>query len=46
MRQQRVVKAVRKTGGRRDQQDSGAAPETRERPEIRKDIHRTWWPDA
>lgn len=46
MRQQRVEKTVRKSGGRRGEQDSGAASGPRERPEIRKDIHKTWWPEG
>jgi hypothetical protein len=47
MRRVTINKPVAKTSTtRRQQRDDAAAAERRhDRPEVRKDIRRTWWPD-
>ncbi|MFI9775183.1 hypothetical protein ACIHCV_10765 [Streptomyces sp. NPDC051956] len=47
MRRVTINKPVAKTSTtRRQRQDDDAATERRhDRPEVRKDIRRTWWPD-
>ncbi|MFP3990289.1 hypothetical protein U9R90_23030 [Streptomyces sp. E11-3] len=44
MRRQTVQKPVRKTASRR--QRDRAEEAARPRPEIRKDVRSTWWPDG
>ncbi|MEU6810740.1 hypothetical protein [Streptomyces sp. NPDC046831] len=44
MRRVTVQKPLRKTDTRRAGEEAEARPAGR--PEVRKDIARTWWPDA
>lgn len=44
MRRVTVRKPLKKTDVRRVREEADASP--CERPEIRKDIARTWWPEA
>jgi hypothetical protein len=44
MPQQRVYKPVRKPATERAQQDKNDAPSGRQ--EVRKDVRKTWWPEA
>ncbi|MFE2584947.1 hypothetical protein [Streptomyces sp. NPDC059378] len=44
MRRITVQKPLRKTDSRRVREDAEARPA--QRPEVRKDIARTWWPDG
>ncbi|MFB7335591.1 hypothetical protein FNH09_21140 [Streptomyces adustus] len=44
MRRITVQKPLRKTDGRRVREDAEARPD--QRPEVRKEIARTWWPDG
>jgi hypothetical protein len=44
MRRTTVQKPLRKSDSRRVREESDERPA--ERPEVRKDIHRTWWPDG
>ncbi|WP_279576809.1 hypothetical protein [Streptomyces sp. GC420] len=43
MRRETVRRPVRKTGSRRVRED---AEQIAERPEVRKDIRRIWWPES
>ncbi|MEV4450317.1 MULTISPECIES: hypothetical protein [Streptomyces] len=43
MRRVTVQKPLRKLESRRVRDKADERPA--ERPEVRKDIHRTWWPD-
>ncbi|MCX4646414.1 hypothetical protein ACFC18_16605 [Streptomyces sp. NPDC056121] len=46
MRRVTINKPVAKTSTtRRQQQEDAAAERRHDRPEVRKDIRRTWWPD-
>lgn len=45
MRRVTVHKPLRKTESRRMRDETEETPTT-ERPEVRKDIARTWWPDG
>ncbi|MFD9440212.1 hypothetical protein ACFWBR_14090 [Streptomyces sp. NPDC060006] len=44
MRRVTVQKPLKKSESRRVREEAEQRPT--ERPEIRKDIHRTWWPDG
>ncbi|GHA11033.1 hypothetical protein ACFOOM_26615 [Streptomyces echinoruber] len=44
MRRMTVQKPLRKTDARRVREETDEYPA--ERPEIRRDIARTWWPDG
>jgi hypothetical protein len=44
MRRTTVQKPLRKSDSRRVREEADERPA--ERPEVRKDIHRTWWPDG
>ncbi|MFE4251128.1 hypothetical protein ACFRU3_16840 [Streptomyces sp. NPDC056910] len=45
MRRVTINKPVAKTSTTRRQQQEDAAERRDDRPEVRKDIRRTWWPD-
>ncbi|MEV6699750.1 hypothetical protein AB0M68_21730 [Streptomyces sp. NPDC051453] len=46
MRRVTINKPVAKTSTtRRQQQEEAAAERRHDRPEVRQDIRRTWWPD-
>ncbi|MCX4232551.1 hypothetical protein ACH4Y0_11035 [Streptomyces sp. NPDC020707] len=44
MRRVTLQKPLKKSDSRRVPEEAGQRPA--ERPEIRKDIRRTWWPDG
>ncbi|WP_267899366.1 hypothetical protein [Streptomyces triticagri] len=44
MRRQTVQKPIQRPASRRERELREEA--ARPRPEIRRDIHRTWWPDG
>ncbi|MEV0175964.1 hypothetical protein AB0I00_33250 [Streptomyces sp. NPDC050803] len=44
MRRMTVQKPLKKTDSRRLREESDERPTAR--PEVRKDIARTWWPDG
>ncbi|WP_268893782.1 MULTISPECIES: hypothetical protein [Streptomyces] len=44
MRRTTVQKPLKKSDPRRVREEADQRPA--ERPEVRKDIHRTWWPDG
>jgi hypothetical protein len=44
MRRTTVQKPLRKTDARKVREEADARPSGR--PEVRKDIARTWWPDG
>ncbi|MGW6356406.1 hypothetical protein ACWFR5_14685 [Streptomyces sp. NPDC055092] len=45
MRRVTINKPVTKSSTTRRQQQEDAAERRHDRPEVRKDIRRTWWPD-
>ena len=45
MRRVTMNKPVAKTDTTRRRQQDESAERRRDRPEVRKDIRRTWWPD-
>ncbi|MBO1331960.1 hypothetical protein [Streptomyces sp. VRA16 Mangrove soil] len=45
MRRVTMHKPVRSSSVTRRQQDEAAAEQRRERPEVRRDVRKTWWPD-
>ncbi|MEV5878169.1 hypothetical protein AB0L75_28880 [Streptomyces sp. NPDC052101] len=44
MRRATVQKPLKKTDSRRNREEAEERPAVR--PEVRKDIARTWWPDG
>ncbi|MEU1043034.1 hypothetical protein ACFYP4_28275 [Streptomyces sp. NPDC005551] len=44
MRRVTVQKPLKRSDSRRVRDEADERPT--ERPEVRKDIHRTWWPDG
>ncbi|WP_309095740.1 hypothetical protein [Streptomyces sp.] len=46
MRRVTVHKPLKKTDLRRIREDADADARPAARPEVRKDIARTWWPDS